>query len=258
MRRRQLVEIEDLDWCPRPVRDGGTDWLAFMANKAAMFAGAAPKIRAAMQAAGTSDVIDLCSGGGGPWLTLEAELAKSGPVSVTLSDLHPNIEALGRVRDQTNGRVRVRPDRVDATDVPPELGGVRTMFNAFHHFPPELASRILADAVAKRRPIAIFEGASRRGLGFVAIPMQLPLLALFTPFVRPFRWSRLALTYLLPLIPALVVFDGTMSFLRLYLEEDLRELIRTVPGNETYDWDIGSERVGGLPGMLYLIGRPRE
>jgi hypothetical protein len=152
--------------------------------------------------------------------------------------------------------VRFLPGRVDATNVPPELDGVRTMFNAFHHFPPGIASRILGDAVAKRRPIAIFEGASRRGLGFVAIPMQLPLLALFTPFVRPFRWSRLALTYLLPLIPALVVFDGTMSFLRLYLEEDLRELIRTVPGHETYDWDIGSERVGGLPGMLYLIGSP--
>ena len=258
MKRRQVVEIEDLEWCPRAVRDGGTDWLAFMANTAGMFAGAAPKIRAAMQAVGTSNVIDLCSGGGGPWLTLGAELAKTGPVNVVLSDLHPNIDALGRVRDQTEGRVRVHPGRVDASDVPAELDGVRTMFNAFHHFPPELARRILGDAVAKRRPIAIFEGASRRGLGFVAIPMQVPLLALFTPFVRPFRWSRIALTYLLPLIPALVVFDGTMSFLRLYLEEDLRELIRSVPGHETYEWEIGSEKVAGLPGMLSMVGTPRR
>ena len=258
MRRRQVVEIEDLAWCPRAVRDGGTDWLAFMANTAGMFAGAAPKIRAAMQATGTSNVIDLCSGGGGPWLTLEAELAKSGPVSVVLSDLYPNVEALGRVREETDGRVRFHPDGVDATNVPVELDGVRTMFNAFHHFPPHLAQRILADAVAKRRAIAIFEGGGRRALGLVGIPLQIPLLALFTPFVRPFRWSRIALTYLLPLIPALVVFDGTMSFLRLYLEEDLRELIRSVPGHDTYEWEIGSERVAGLPiGPQYLVGTPK-
>ena len=257
MKRRQVVEIEDLEWCPRTVRDGGTDWLAHMANASGMFAGAAPRIRAAMRNAGTSNVIDLCSGGGGPWLTLADELAKSGPVRVVLSDLHPNVEALGRVQQQTGGRVTFHPNRVDATDVPVELDGVRTMFNAFHHFPPDLARRILGDAVAKKRPIAIFEGASRRGLGLVAIPMQVPLLALFTPFVRPFRWSRIALTYVLPLIPLLVLFDGTMSFLRLYLEEDLRELIRTVPGHDTYEWEIGSERVAGVPAALYFVGTPK-
>ena len=33
-----------------------------------------------------------------------------------------------------------------------------------------------------------------------------------TPFVRPFRWSRLLFTYVIPLIPLLVLFDGTVSF----------------------------------------------
>ena len=46
---------------------------------------------------------------------------------------------------------------------------------------------------------------------------------LLTPFVRPFKWSRILLTYVVPLVPLIVVFDGTMSFLRLYLEHELRE-----------------------------------
>ena len=53
MRRRQLVENEDLGWCPRVIRDGGTDWLGFMANVTKVFLPMAPKIRAAMNATGT-------------------------------------------------------------------------------------------------------------------------------------------------------------------------------------------------------------
>jgi hypothetical protein len=259
MRRRQLVEIEDLPWCPRAVRDGGTDWLAFMANSTNAFAPAAPLVRRAMEAVGTSRVLDLCSGGGGPWLTLERELARSGPAAVELSDLYPNAAALRDACVRSGGRVNFRPESIDATNVPADLPGVRTMFNAFHHFPPEAASAILADAVAKRRAIAIFEGVHRRAIGFGAMPLQLPAILLLTPFVRPFRWSRLFFTYALPMIPLLVLFDGTVSFLRLYLPDELRELVASVPGHGSFTWDIGTTMIPGLPvGLTHLVGVPRS
>ena len=259
MRRRQLVELEDLAWCPRPVRDGGTDWLAFMANATPMFATVAPRIRAAMDAVRTTDVLDLCSGGGGPWLTVGRELARSGPVTIELSDLYPNVPAWRALSSRSGGRLRYRRDAIDATDVPSSAQGVRTMFNAFHHFPPPVARAILADAVRKRRAIAIFEGINHRGAGLAAMPLQLPAILLFTPLVRPFKWSRLLLTYAVPLIPLLVLFDGTMSMLRLYLEEDLRELVTTVPGADTFEWDIGTTRQGPLPfGPVHVIGVPKS
>ena len=259
MRRRQLIEIEDLAWCPRAVRDGGTDWLGFMANATRVFSTVAPKIRVAMEATATDRVLDLCSGGGGPWLTLQPELAKSGPATVVLSDLYPNIEALRRARTRSHGRLDFHPAAVDAANVPVELGGVRTMFNAFHHFPPERARAILADAVAKNRPIAVFEGASHRAIGVLAMPLQLPAILLLTPFVRPFRWSRLVFTYLLPLIPGIVLVDGTVSFLRLYLEDELHELVQQVPGHDHFQWDIGSIRAHGVPvGLTHLVGIPRR
>lgn len=254
MRRRQLVEIEDLAWCPRAVRDGGTDWLAFIANMTRVFSAVAPKIRAAMDATRTATVIDLCSGGGGPWLTLERELSKNGPAHVILSDLYPNIEALAGVRTRSGGRLDFHATSIDAANVPKEFNGVRTMFNAFHHFPPDAARAILADAVAKRRAIVIVEGASHRAIGLLAVPLQLPMILLLTPFVRPFRWSRLLLTYVVPLIPLLVLFDGTVSFLRLYLNDELRELIAGVPGRETFTWDIGATRFG----LAYLVGIPKR
>jgi hypothetical protein len=112
--------------------------------------------------------------------------------------------------------------------------------------------------VRKRRAIAIFEGVSHRGVGLAAMPFQLVAVLLFTPFVRPFRWSRLLLTYGLPLIPFLLVFDGTMSMLRLYLEDDLRRLLATVADAESFEWDIGMTPTGPLPfGMLHLVGVPK-
>jgi hypothetical protein len=259
MRRRQLVEIEDLAWCPRAVRDGGTDWLAFMENATNMFSTVAPRIRAAMDAVGTTSVIDLCSGGGGPWTALERELARSGPVDIELSDLYPNVPAWRELSRRSAGGLRYRTESVDATAVPASAQGVRTLFNAFHHFPPAAAKAILADAVRKRRAIAIFEGINHRGAGLAGMPLQVPAILLFTPFLRPFTWSRLLLTYALPLIPLLVLFDGTMSMLRLYLEEDLRELLQAVPDAETFDWDIGATSKAPLPfGPVYVIGVPRE
>jgi len=259
MRRHQLVEIEDLPWCPRPVRDGGTDWLGFMANVTKAFSPIAPRIRSAMEATGTSNVVDLCSGGGGPWLTLEPELAKSGAVKVELTDLYPNLGGFADLRDRSGGRLGFRDQSIDATDVPAELDGVRTMFNCFHHFPPDMARAILADAVRKRRGIAIFESIDSRLLPLLAMPMQVPAVLLLTPFVRPFKWSRLFFTYVLPLIPLLVLFDGTMSMLRIYLADELRELVTSIEGHESFEWEIGSTPVRGAPiGMTHLIGFPKR
>jgi hypothetical protein len=83
--------------------------------------------------------------------------------------------------------------------------------------------------------------------GLLAMPLQLPAILLLTPWVRPFRWSRLVFTYALPLIPLLVLVDGTVSMLRLYLEDELRELVASIPGHEGFAWDIGSTPIPGAP-----------
>ena len=91
------------------------------------------------------------------------------------------------------------------------------------------------------------------------MPLQLPAMLLFTPFVRPFRWSRLFFTYLVPLIPMLVLFDGTVSMMRVYMADELRELFQQVPDYDSYVWDIGSIATGGIStGPSYLIGVPRR
>jgi hypothetical protein len=82
---------------------------------------------------------------------------------------------------------------------------------------------------------------------------------LLTPFVRPFRWSRLLFTYGVPLIPLLVLVDGTVSMLRVYLADEMRELVASVPGHQRFEWDIGATRLPGLPiGLTHLVGVPKR
>ena len=79
-----------------------------------------------------------------------------------------------------------------------------------------------------------------------------------TPAIRPFRWSRLFWTYLLPVVPLAVIFDGVVSCLRIYTPEEMLALAREA-GGEAYDWQAGVEHPAGSPVPIpNLIGIPRD
>jgi hypothetical protein len=75
--------------------------------------------------------------------------------------------------------------------------------------------------------------------------------------ICPFRWSRLFWTYVIPVIPFVVLFDGVVSCLRTYRTEELRDLIDGLTGSE-YKWSVGEQlgRDGKIP-ITYAIGHPR-
>jgi hypothetical protein len=155
-------------------------------------------------------------------------------------------------------RVTAVSKPVDATAVPPELPGFRTVFTAFHHFPPELAREVLADAVRQRQGIGVFEMTQRSLSALLRIVISAPALAMLTaPVTPPFRWSRLFWAYVLPALPVLVGWDGFVSCLRTYTPAELRALIASVPGADGYVWQVGEERnpLPLLP-VTYLLGHP--
>jgi hypothetical protein len=101
----------------------------------------------------------------------------------------------------------------------------------------------LADAVAQRQPIAVFEVVSRE------LPMLLGLLltpltvTLSMPFWRPFRWAWVLWTWLIPVMQLFVLWDGLVSWLRIYSVPELRALVAELdaPG---WVWEIGTIQLG--------------
>jgi hypothetical protein len=259
MKRLHLIEIHDQDWCPPTVRDGETDYLQFVIATTKPYAAMVPILTAALQRTGTRQVLDLCSGAAGPWHWLQPVLAERGvSVSVCLTDKYPNVGACRQSNRLTHQSISFYPQSVDATRVPEELTGFRTVFSAFHHFRPEQACAVLADAVHKRQGIAVFEG-TQHSVPALLLMLLVPLMVLLvTPFIRPFRWSRLLWTYLIPLLPLVVLFDGLVSCLRTYSVEELRDLTGRLDAND-YHWDIGTvkNKAGPMP-ITYLIGVPNE
>jgi len=244
MRRLHLFEIEDQSWCPRVLRDALTDYLQFVMDRFTPYAPAAPLLAQALDRSGASRVVDLCSGGGGPWVDLLRRLRAQGRMAlrVQVTDYYPNRAAFARLRDLSGDAIVGVFERVDATDVPPHLAGFLTMFTALHHFQPVVARRILEGAVRQRRGIAVFEITRRSPIDMVGMPFFALGVLLFTPFIRPFRWSRLLWTYVIPLVPLLAWWDATVSCLRTYTPDELREMVAHLWADD-YTWDVGVVRV---------------
>jgi len=160
--RLHLLEIHEQQWCPAVVRRYLQDALRFLWRRSLMFRPAADLLYGPVgqQAGRATNIVDLCSGGGGPVGLVAAHLRKKTgeDVRATLTDLFPNVPAWRRVVAR-HPFVAYEASSVDATAMPPHLarGDVRTMFACFHHFQPALGRKMLADAARNRSSIAVFE-----------------------------------------------------------------------------------------------------
>ncbi len=258
MKRLHLFEIEDQAWCPEWLREGITGYLRFTLQVIRPYAPLLPRLTSAMREANEREILDLCSGSGGSWPHLLPALQKSsGCERVALTDKFPNPTAWRGIHDLAPSVVTLEPKPVDATRVPSERRGFRTVFTAFHHFRPEAALELLADAVRSGRGIAIFEFTHRGALAIALMLLTGIVCLVVTPFIRPFRWSRLFWTYVVPVIPVAVTWDGLVSCLRTYDPNELRSLAQKADPQGTHSWDIGTVRSIANPvPVTYLIARP--
>jgi hypothetical protein len=255
--RLHLFELEDQPWFPAIIRDLATDYLSFMQTTLGLHRPIVPVLAKTLGETGRRQIVDLCSGGGGPLPEIQKELSAAGlNTSLVMTDRFPNLRAFQRIAELSGRKISFIAQPVDARSVPDQLRGFRTIFNSFHHFREADAREILRNAVAAGEPIAIFEYPERAALIILLTLLLTPfVVALATPFIRPFRWSRLILTYLLPIIPLTCWWDGVVSHLRAYDVSDLRDLAKNLT---SYDWQTRIIALPRSPGHLtYLVGRPR-
>ena len=264
MRRLHLFEWEDQPWLPAVFRDFITDHLRYTQNEGMrrpVNVAIAQRLKSLLERAGTRRLVDLCAGAGGPLVNIQSILADEMgfPVEILLTDLYPNVAAFRRLEAESGGLIRGRYESTSALDVPAELEGVRTLFTALHHFPPQQVRVILADAARKRAPVAVFEPLERtfRMVTLMAIMTFVRGLT-HTPRVGPLTLQRFLLTYVLPIAPALFAWDGTVSALRSYTADELLDLARSATAGH-YDWEAGTFAVAGPYGEMpttFLVGVP--
>lgn len=257
--RFHLFEWEDQNWLPRLFRDFITEHLAALSTRA--FPTVVPKLVEHIGSSGSEPVVDLCSGAGGPLPRLHESLSRElgKPVDIVLTDCFPNLRAFSLASARTAGSIRFHEAPVDARNCPPELRGPRTMFNAFHHFKPHDARKILENAQRSAVPIAIFEIQERSFFGIVVRPLIAPIASLLlTPFVGRLSIARAFFTYVLPIAPLLLSWDAAVSGIRAYTLAELKAMTSDLTSGG-YSWEMGRITPNGHKGpvgITYLVGRP--
>jgi SAM-dependent methyltransferase len=252
--RLHLFEFEDQRWCPAVLRNAITGYLRLAVTITQQIRPVVPALADFLRRTGESSILDLCSGSGGLARQLAGGLERRGmPTRIVLSDLYPDTAAFAEVARASGGLIEFRSAPLDATAVPAELPGLRTLFNAFHHLRPDEARRVLSAAAESGRPIAIIEFIERGIIPLSGIFFS-PILVLFlAPFLRPFRWQALLFVYLVPVVPLMILWDGLVSWLRVHSLGELRAMAAGV-GVAGYGWEAGRWRAGPVR-VTYLMGR---
>ncbi|SES44978.1 hypothetical protein [Lentzea albida] len=257
--RLDFFELHDLDGTPRVLRTLHTESILTIYRLTDAAREYSRPLELALRSGADHRIVDLCSGSGGPVPLIQRRLHSAGVhTQVTLTDLVPNVHAFERVARNRPPCCPVDhvPSPVDATDC--RLEGTRTIYGAFHHFAPPLATRILQNAVDTRQPIVVVD-TKRSWLYVLVFPFFLMLAVLLAaPFQRnplPRYLLRLALTYVVPVLPFMMFFDSVVSFLRMYGRAELRRMVDALRDTSTFTWTIGVQR--GFTGAQYLIGIPR-
>ncbi|KAI5464769.1 hypothetical protein BGZ63DRAFT_421768 [Mariannaea sp. PMI_226] len=270
--RMHLFEIDDQPWFPTTLRANIQDALTRAWNSHTPLQSISPaRLAAKILIEDFGDtlpdytIVDFCAGGGGPTPSIErtvnAHLRSRNldPVRFVLTDLHPNIEAWDKVA-RKNPLITYESQGVDASAAPEHLvhrhDGKKTLrlFNlAFHHFDDPLATAILRDTVETSQGFAIFELQDRSFASVVTLTM----LGIGALLEAPRQaWvkrspSTLIFTYLIPILPFVLVFDGFMSALRTRSPDEVESLLRAC-GADTSKWEIRSGRKRHLWPCGYL------
>lgn len=257
VRRIQLFEFGDLERCPASLQRALRDAMVLGATRFHTFRDVVGPLVDALKRTGRSQVLDLCSGSGGPWHDL----------AIAVSDAGVELDVLLSERSGSPGedlalpatpRVSISFARqpIDARAVPRGVPGLRTLFNSFHHFRPDEAKRVVGQIAEAGEGVLIAELTARRLSSLLwnalAVPLGLLVGAAFLGDRRIRAW-----TYLGGLLPLVVAWDGVVSCLRSYTPEEIVALAQeAAPGHE---WRHGELRLGRLPVWItYVSGVPLE
>jgi len=255
--RRHLFEFNDSPWAPVALRETVIEALSRTLAWGRILEGLVPPFREFLRRAAVDEVLDLCSGAGGPAAILAGEIARAGarPPRFLLTDLQPHPEAWARLRAERPEVIDFVPEPVDATRIPEDVGRgrARIVINALHHFEPALAGTILRGACRQSPGVFVAEGFERRLLGFVPFAAAgIPAL-LANPILTPTHQVKKALlTWLTPAAFAVSTWDGLVSTQRVYTEGELRAMV--APLGSAFAWEYGTYEFSPLGRGYYFFG----
>lgn len=271
MRKHHYFEFMDLKHYPNILREVMTDTLTNITMYVPIFDRIAPIILDVMDKTETNEILDLCSGAGGPWGRLFGLVRKErSDVKLTFTDLYPNPKCMDRFHSSYQNSMTYETEPINALNVPKNRRGVRTFFGSFHHMSPKNAVKVLEDAAKKKVGIVVAESYSHspsylwRTLILQILISPLYFLMLWVFMLKAMRGTtkekiiKIIFTYLIPIVPLSMIFDTFISGVRVYMKEDLEEMVKQIHV-KGYRWEPGNlPKQMGQSAISYIVGYPEK
>lgn len=225
MKRKQIAQIMNLSWFPKPIKklvSEFLDWFVVRVNATKPFI---PLIEAVLEKTQTKKIINIEFNIGAGIETVKPFLKEDITVaSIPISKFNTNEK------------------------------GLYLFVNSFHQLNSAEARRILQRIADSGNPVVVVEGNNDSLWQIVGMTIFVPLTVLLTAFfIKPFRFSRIILTYIIPILPVIIVIDGCIALLKLYNPSDLLALTSSLNA-EHYEWKAGKSDNGRGGKIIYLTG----
>lgn len=262
--RIDTFESHELDWVPIELKTLFREILSWEQDLIGVYDAAAPIVGDWLATTGAGGILDLCSGAGGPGLTLLNAVNASGSkkIRMKLTDLYPATDVYQRLAAENPGKIVYEADGFDATNSHRDQDfPVRTLLSAFHHFSPQFARKILIDAVKNSNGICIMDPFQRDVRHLLSVPFGAIAGSLVFPILKKRTALAFAACNFSPLMASMFLWDSFASVLRGYTPDELL-LLTQIPECAEFAWESGTWQypkgipLGGLTGV-YLIGTRR-
>lgn len=210
-----IKELEDYAWFPPVLRRFQVEIIGEIACRMKVYSCLIGDLRSLTNV--RKDVTDLCSGSGLPAICLVSAL-RDPDIQLTCTDLYPQ-------PSKKHLAGKYKSEVCDVLTLEPDPDNVYTMFNAFHHF-TDLQKKQIVQRMIQHKSRFLFAEILEPGLLSLlsVIIASLAGTIVFTPFIKPFSWKRIVLTYLIPVNILTVLIDGIISVFRATNAHKLRKL----------------------------------
>ena len=254
-------EFNDWPQCPTFIRESILEVLGKSIRDAGVYDALAPHFIQLYQDADVKNVLEFGAGSGeSTAIFMDAVLqAGQAPPRIYISDLYPMTTVMAQTCDRYPELLHPVKESVDVCH-PPETPphDMRMVLSAFHHFDRATARRFLLDAQQKGLTIFIAEPFTENLQAFLPLFLHGFISLARNGVLSPkSRFLKFVFTFLIPIIPLCLLWDGLISMMRMYTKEDFMDITESFPPTApAYIWKHIQVPIplGGTGSLL--IGQP--
>ncbi len=233
-----MKELEDFDWFPEILRNQQTEFIGYVVTRFHIYQTLQRYLQSRIPKG--SSIVDLCSGSGQPAISLFC--GDEHYDTLVLTDKFPN------KNDAVDDGCFYDPSSQDVLEMNFDKKNIYTMFNSFHHFKDDEQLKLIRRMRASGSEAYFVEILSPDLLCFLKVLAMTTVGQIFlAPFVKPFSWSRLFFTYIIPVNILTIAWDGIVSVLKSKSVKAYRELLQ----NENFRVNVINIR-GRLQSILVI------